>query len=454
MKKRYLMLILYVVTYGISILFSRNENYVMSGLLLYLMAAGLYVHFYMETKRLFNLQGLLSFFWNFGIATACLKLSHLSADWSLVTWLAFLFFYLSFLAAYDLSERRTVKKQAAKPAKVSGEKIPTERFLKRVFLCICGMTLVSAAAFTLEAVVLGFIPMLIQDTPHAYSEFHLTGVHYFTVSSVMVHPLTVIYVFTHIQELGKWPGKKMLAALILLNGIAFSIPFLCVSRYFMIMSIALTMIVFISMKKQISMKLLVRLGIGCVVILVPAYLVLTVFRSHSVSYLNEIFEMKNENMPIFITQPYMYVANNFENFNCMVENLTEFKMGLRQLFPVLALTGLKFVVPGWMVSTAADFVTKTELTTVTILYDAYYDFGILGVVLFGVVLGMACQWITYKTEHQKNPIAYLFYGQIAMYLVLSFFTTWFSNPTTWFWLAATGAMYLFTAIKLPGKWLN
>ena len=39
----------------------------------------------------------------------------------------------------------------------------------------------------------------------------------------------------------------------------------------------------------------------------------------------------------------------------------------------------------------------------------------------------------------RNPISYLFYAQIAVYMMLSFFTTWFSNPTTWFYLAVTGA---------------
>ena len=45
----------------------------------------------------------------------------------------------------------------------------------------------------------------------------------------------------------------------------------------------------------------------------------------------------------------------------------------------------------------------------------------------------------------RNPIAYLFYAQIAVYLSLSFFTTWFSNPTTWFYLAVTGAAAVVTA---------
>ena len=58
----------------------------------------------------------------------------------------------------------------------------------------------------------------------------------------------------------------------------------------------------------------------------------------------------------------------------MVEQLTAHTWGLQMLFPFFALTGLKFVFP--QLVTIPDFVTKTELTTLTMFYDAYYDFGI------------------------------------------------------------------------------
>lgn len=76
-------------------------------------------------------------------------------------------------------------------------------------------------------------------------------------------------------------------------------------------------------------------------------------------------------------------------------------------------------------------------------YDAYYDFGVLGVFLFAVLIGGAAGRIGKSIKGCSNPTAYLFYGQIAIYLGLAFFTTWFSNPTTWFWLVLTGMMYCF-----------
>ena len=76
-------------------------------------------------------------------------------------------------------------------------------------------------------------------------------------------------------------------------------------------------------------------------------------------------------------------------------------------------------------------------------YDAYYDFGIIGVFLFAALVGAAAKWVMQVVKKSGNPVVYLFYGQIAIYLALAFFTTWFSNPTTWFWLILTGMMYLF-----------
>ena len=110
------------------------------------------------------------------------------------------------------------------------------------------------------------------------------------------------------------------------------------------------------------------------------------------------------------------------------------------LFPFFALTGLKFLFP--QLTTLPAFTTKEELTTLTLFYDAYYDFGVVGIILFAFVLGALAAGLARWVQNCKNPVVYLFYGQIAIYLGLSFFTTWFSNPTTWFWLALTVAMYM------------
>ena len=308
---------------------------------------------------------------------------------------------------------------------------------KRILISMTAITAVSLLAFSFEAWRLGFIPMFSYGVPHAYSEFHISGVHYFTVSCVLVPSLSVVYcVMTARRGRGLTRDRGFLLAMVL-DLIALAIPLLCVSRFQLILAVGMAVFTYISMAGNFS---LVYVGVLAVV-MIPTYLILTVLRSHSVEYLNGIFEMKNSHMPIFITQPYMYIANNYDNFNCLVEQLGRHSFGLKGLFPLWALTGLKFLIPSLV--NFPLFVTKEELTTVTLFYDAYYDFGILGMILFGGLLGAACYGLVRLRKKLSCPVGHVIYAQIAMYMALAFFTTWFSNPATWFYLLLSGAVYFY-----------
>lgn len=54
-------------------------------------------------------------------------------------------------------------------------------------------------------------------------------------------------------------------------------------------------------------------------------------------------------------------------------------------------------------------------------YDAYYDFGIVGVFIFAVIVGAVAKVLMSIVKKSQNPVSYLFYGQIAIYLGLAFY---------------------------------
>ena len=182
------------------------------------------------------------------------------------------------------------------------------------------------------------------------------------------------------------------------------------------------------------------------IFLISVYVIITIERAHSVSYLNGIFEMKNQNTPIFITQPYMYIANNYDNFNVMTQNLTLHSNGLKMLYPFLTLTGLKFFDASLAVGFPL-FTTKEELTTVTLLYDAWYDFGICGIIIFAIFLGLITGFILHEHKNDTNPFSKLIYAELAFYFAVSFFTTWFSNPATWFYLGFSVIFYIIYTVS-------
>ena len=424
----------YMLTFFASYIASLAGLHYLAGLVLMAEALFLYVHWVKESGSLVELRALFTLAWVGGQGIACLQLSKLQADWNYVTWLCFFLIFGGFGIGYEWGQKyeKVEEKELEKD----------EEQARRLLHCIIGLMAASILCFAFEAVKVGFIP-LFSDEPHAYSYFHVSGVHYFTVSCILIPAITVLYikVSTKISA-----GNKLL--LLAANVTAVVIPFLCVSRFQLLFAVGFAVVTYIMVNKKIRIRTMVIL----IVALVPAYVILTVFRHHDVSYLNSIFEMKWEKMPIFITQPYMYVANNFENFNCMVEQMTEHTWGIKMLFPFFALTGLKFVIP--QVNITQIYLTKPELTTLTMFYDAYYDFGIFGVFFFALLIGILAKILMSVVKNSKNPTTYLFYGQIAIYLGLAFFTTWFSNPTTWFWLALTGMMHWYVGHVNRRKGMN
>lgn len=417
---------IYLICYASAFLFARAGYNWLAGTVLMASAVWLYWEDYRRSGNLLHLRAVFGLFWVGGQGLSCLKLSHLQIPWEWETWLCFLVAYLGFWLAFEWLSyefgRVDVRKNGSRNL---------QGMENGLFFGVTGITAVSLIAFIAEALILGYVPFFTKGVPHAYSYFHITGVHYFTVSCVLVPALALLYF--HIER-GRDTQKALMV--IFCTVIAIVIPILCVSRFQLIFAVLLAVLTGILTRKSLHPLVIAAGGVG----MVGLYIILTIARAHDVTYLNGIFEMKNANTPIFITQPYMYIANNYDNFNCLVRDLPSHTWGLRMLFPIWALTGLKFVAPS-LVSFPL-FVTKTELTTLTLFYDAYYDFGIVGVGIFSMLLGAAAYALMSEIKKLQNPVGYLFYAQFAAYLMLSFFTTWYSNPTTWFYFAVTAVVWI------------
>lgn len=444
----------------VSMIISRAGQHIASGLLLCAGAVLLFIHYFKVSRSLVDFRALLSLFWIGGEGIAAFQLSYLQKDWEIVTWCCFGAFYLAFLWGYEyLSEKldvcalKNTKKGRRKTSaflksrnEVQQKKESREQTQRRVLNCIIITALISSFAFLIEMLVLGYVPIF-SEAVHAYSEFHISGLHYFTVSCMMVHALTLIYIM---RGTGKW-YKRELSVLAICNILALIVAVACISKFQFLLTVALPAIIYLKMKRNLNYRRLCMIGAAGVVCVAVVFGFMIIQRNYEPGYLNDIFEMKNSRLPMAIQYPYMYIANNYENFNCLVAQLPGHTAGMKQLFPVFALTGMKFVFPH-MVNYPL-YVTKPELNTLTIIYDAYYDGGIPGVILFGIILGIVCWYLTKRTRIVRNPIIYLFYGQIAMYVILSFFSAWFTVPTTWFWLVITGIMYYYVehGAKIPKR---
>ena len=416
----------YMLSFFVSYIASLAKWYYASGIILIVEAVYLYVHWVRESGSFVELRALFTLAWVGGQGISCLKLSTLQDTWSYITWLSFFVIYIAFGIGYEWG-RRYSRVEGKEPEK-------NKKKADRLFRCIMLLLVVSAGCFVIEIIRIGYIPVF-SDEPYSYSYFRMSALHYLhycAISCILIPGLTVLWKKIDSEE-SKWRN----GAIIIANIVAFAVPFLYVSRFQFLFEIGVAAVIYILVNKNMRKSTLVLLGL----VVCAAYVVITLSQKRDAIYLNNVFKMKYTHMPVFLTQPYIYIANNYDNFDCLVKNLPKFSYGLRMLFPFVSLTGLKFVMPNLVPATV--YLTSTELTTFTMFYDAYYDFGVIGVFVIALLIGVVAKVIIDIIKKSDNPVVYLLYGQIAVYLALAFFTTWFSSPATWFWLIITGMIYCY-----------
>ena len=139
-----------------------------------------------------------------------------------VLYLAFAIFWLTF-------ELLKQKAGGTVSRSVSGRLKELKR--GRLFLAVMGICAISWASFFTEAAVLGYVPLFLRGVPHAYSWFHISGLHYFTVSCALIPALAIVWFET---ERGASHIRKTAVLLAVVS--AFLIPVLCVSRSQMILA--------------------------------------------------------------------------------------------------------------------------------------------------------------------------------------------------------------------------
>lgn len=318
-------------------------------------------------------------------------------------------------------------------------------YTKRLYMAIWIVFLLSFTCFMVESVVFRFAYPLFSGIPHSYSEWHITGIHYFVVSCVFVPILTILY--CHKVKVSKLTGFLLL----LINAISFLIPVLILSKLPLVMMSLMALICWLMLQQRIRF-IRIFLILGGVIVATGAVIVLLVYgRNYPEGYLEKLFRFRY-NVPITFQYPYMYIVNNFENVEVLIEKLPSYSGGVRSFYPFFALTGFKFLPSIAPLFAVPNFSTIPQLTTGTIIYDVYADFGQFGVFALGLFLGGISAFVTRKARASHRVVPQVFYAMLAVLLGLSFFASWLSNPTIWFYSVAILAIGLFCKEKGETIW--
>ena len=238
-------MIIYLILYAAAYLASASGHTLLAGLELGIAAIYLFAESVKRSGSFCDLRGLFSLSFSGGEALAVMRLSYLSSEWSPVTWLSFFAAQMAFLTAWELTGIRMDGRSGfgiASPGQTenggwnsgfgSGRRSAfggdrgrsgghgtggADSARHAVAASAFAIAAVSFLSFLFEAFRLGYVPLFVRGVPHAYSEFHLMGVHYITVSCVLVPGLDMIYL-----KLRKDAGEQFSAPSAASTGFIFS----------------------------------------------------------------------------------------------------------------------------------------------------------------------------------------------------------------------------------------
>jgi len=358
-----------------------------------------------------NSEGIFGGVWFGIIGLACLQLHQFQVNWSVMTWFYLVMSYILFLLGYMLKRKNNISEKEKK-------KIPKKRFLLFLSLgviCVCAFLVV-------EIIIRKEIPLFSKNMS-SYMNFGVTGLHYFTVCSCLIMPISIIYIHYYKNEF------KVIDYIyvVVIDIISLLIPILIVSRQLLIITLVLTVAVISIVNKKLEGKILIMV----VVLGSMGWMLISQYRNQDDKYLKQALQIQDD--CILSTkqmQVYMYLTCNFDNFNLNVGKLDKYYYGQKCAFPIFAFTGLKFKIP----STTEDTLTRIvkNYNTYPLITEPYQDFGGIGICM--LIIGIICGYIDSLDNKKVSNI--IIKAIIKYCLAFSFFTNGFATPAIWFYIIA------------------
>jgi oligosaccharide repeat unit polymerase len=370
--------------------------------------------------------------WAVAIGLTELKLSDLQHSWSLEGWFVLLVAVAAFLtAAFTMYVIHLDSPLYSLPS--MREKMKQEHLRGRpLFLGIVAMFLSYAISYGVIYFVKGFLPIFSLQTALLRTEFQLF---FFGIFLHMVVPILFFCAIFMVKVPSETVRKVLLVVVAL---VTFTSYILLLSRYQLIMGLTITVVFLYYATTKIRLWTVLAF-------LSAAVLVSAVILSFRTGELFQLFLWKTSKMHVpkefaFVTEPYMYVVMNLENFVRGVERLEQHTLGLMSADFLLALSGLKHPIREYLQIENLPYLVS-GYNTYTSFWTYYRDFGVGGLVAVQFALGIIAASLYYRMRLAPSLGKIIAYAICVFVIMLSFFINILSN--LWFVSICFGMYVLF-----------
>lgn len=364
---------------------------------------------------------VFAFVWSLAIALAELKFSAFQHEWNADGWILLLTGIGSLLVgifiAYVLNLHRKLVPIRAMRQMLLGEVVREGR----LFWLIC----LSVAAYTISYLVIflvkGWLPIFVVGTRISRVEFNIIGFTVILYSAGFIVFFTLLY-FLLVQ--GR-KGKKVFLATISL--VTVGSYFLLLQRFQIIMAVVICFTLLYYATHYVRFKTAVPLLLAVTVFF---YWIMSLrLGSLVATYTHWASKMRISKDYAFITEPYMYLVMNLENFARAVNRLDHHTFGYFTFDFLVSIAGLENRLGEYFAIDRTPYLVS-YYNTYTGFWPLYRDFGVIGLTLIPLLLGFATCMLYYRmrgTPTIKNVTAY---GVMLFFLLISFFVF----PISFLWI--------------------
>ncbi|MGA9121573.1 MAG: O-antigen polymerase [Bacteroidota bacterium] len=371
---------------------------------------------------------LFSVLWFLVIGLTDLKLSRFQHEWSAEAWVYVLLGPCSFLLGIFIAYVVHMNKPLLTVREMRNTWRNQIVIEPRLFVSVVVAFLLFVGAFLFIRYVKGVPAPLFSKTPGiTRAEFTVFGLGLFLHNVVIILFFTVTY---HLLVRGNNSRKWILK---ILSGVSVILYFFLLQRF----ELFLTIVACTVLLHYATHRLRPR-----VVVLYSSFIVLLFYwvstlRSGLGLFIYYLYQDSRMRFPpkfAILTEPYMYIAMNLENFARGVEKIQSHTFGYYSFDFLLAVTGLKHPLATYFGLDDTPFLISGYNT-----YSGFWvyerDFGILGVVFIPVLLGLGAGWLYYALRRTPTLYNLGLYGLAVFAILFSFF----NNPLSFLWFMYTVA---------------
>lgn len=371
------------------------------------------VSYLRNQSDLFSPARLVIIIWAIIIGLTELKLSWLQKEWDIYSWAMILIslsaMLIGMFSVYVINFNRAI--QSINNIK---EVIANSNFeSKRIFRVVLYLFFAYIISYLVIYLTVGFIPLFTNDPNNARTKWSIFGF------GLIIHAAPAVIYFALLYYLfikKKMATKLVLGLIILITLFSF---ILLLQRFTIVITIVLLLVMLYYGTKKFKGSYLLAISSAFVLLV---YSISTIRTSKFfILYLYNEAKMKFDESLAFLTEPYMYLVMNLENFANSVKQYDAYTFGYFTFDFILALTGLKHPIAKASNFAEFPFIVNKSFNTYTMFFVYYRDFGVFGLLIFPFIIGFTISTIYYWMRKNPSIHSISVYGMCVFVILFTFF---------------------------------